>query len=129
LGVQTAFWFPPGQERDSWLAWLERLQHEHASATAWTPSRTVGTPGRRKVATGRDAHRHPHREMKAIPPDQITTECMDRGRQFISPRPTRAPAGAAFYVVHCGCRAQLTKKAQLTKDEPFYIDGDGERIP
>jgi hypothetical protein len=60
--------------------------------------------------------------MNAISPDQITTECMDCGRQYISARPATAPPRAALYVVHCGC------KAQPTEDEPFYIDGDGELI-
>jgi len=60
--------------------------------------------------------------MNAIPPDQITTECMDCGRQYIGPRPATAPSGAALYVVHCGCRVPFTAGA------PFYIDGDGELI-
>ena len=59
--------------------------------------------------------------MSAIPPDQITTECMDCGRQYLGPRPATAPSGAALYVVHCGCRPS-------TEGEPFYIDGEGELI-
>jgi hypothetical protein len=47
---------------------------------------------------------------------------MDCGRQYVGPRPATAPAGAALYVVHCGC------KVPIAADEPFYIDGDGERI-
>ena len=60
--------------------------------------------------------------MNAIPPGQITMECMDCGRQYTGPRPATAPSGAALYVVHCGCRMPF--KA----GEPFYIDGEGELI-
>ena len=63
-----------------------------------------------------------HCHMVAIPPAQITMECMDCGRQYVGPRPATAPVGAALYVVHCGC------KVPIAADEPFYIDGDGERI-
>jgi hypothetical protein len=28
--------YAPGAERQAWLAWLERLQSEHASGAAWT---------------------------------------------------------------------------------------------
>jgi len=60
--------------------------------------------------------------MNAIPPDQITTECMDCGRQYLGPRPAAAPSPAALYVVHCGCRLPFTN------GEAFYIDGEGELI-
>jgi hypothetical protein len=60
--------------------------------------------------------------MNPIPPDQITMECMDCGRQSIGPRPATSPAGAVLYVIHCGCQVLSTR------GEPFYIDSEGERI-
>ncbi len=62
-----------------------------------------------------------HRHLSAIPPDQITMECMDCGRRYIGPRPATAPVQAWLYVVHCGCET-------LSPEPPFYIDGEGERI-
>jgi hypothetical protein len=61
-----------------------------------------------------------HTTMKVVPPNQITTECMDCGRQSIGPRLATAPKGAALYVIHCGC------DVSSTRGEPYYIDGDGE---
>jgi hypothetical protein len=60
--------------------------------------------------------------MSAIPPDQITMECMDCGRQSIGPRPATAPAGAVLYVIRRGC------EVPSTRGEPFYVDGEGELI-
>jgi hypothetical protein len=59
--------------------------------------------------------------MKVIRPDQITMICMDCDREYVGSRPATAPASAALYVVHCGCKPQST-------DPPFYVDGEGERM-
>jgi hypothetical protein len=60
--------------------------------------------------------------MRAIPPDQITIECMDCGRQSLGARARNAPADAVLHVVHCGC------ELPSIRGEPFYVDGEGERI-
>lgn len=60
--------------------------------------------------------------MSDLEEGQMLFECMDCGRRYSGPRPYKAPANAALYVAHCGCKLPYTVGA------PFYLDTEGERI-
>jgi hypothetical protein len=49
-------------------------------------------------------------------------ECMDCGKRSMSPRAANAPAQAALYMAHCGCKLPATSGA------PYYVDASGRRI-
>ena len=50
--------YPPGREREAWLGWLESIQAEHASGTAWGPRAPAAPCARAPTSHARERTRN-----------------------------------------------------------------------